>query len=624
MFWRSFGKILRGKATPFQISLACILGAMLGFTPAGIPAIGALLFLLALLLILNANLVLAAVVLAGSKILSLILAPVLFATGRILLDGPTQPLFKWAINTPVLALADFRYYTVTGGLAVGLVVGIILAFLVNALIKSFRVRMAALQNNNEAYAKWSSKAWVQWLSWLLIGGRDPKKGYEAILNKKIGMPIRPLGVVAAAGIVAVVFLVQMFFSEPLVTATLQRSLERANGATVDLDSARVDLQQGSITIAGLAMADPNNLDTDALRADRAEIAIRGRDFLTKRIGFERAELSGAAHGAERSRPGRLVGPRPTPPRPEPTTPEEKTIDDYLQQAQEWKQRLAQIREWLDRIATQNPDRAPEDPTVPRETLRERLAREVRLKGYHSVAASHLVEGAPTVALYEGLAANIRIPQLEDETVTIEVHNVSTQPWLLDAPATVTIKSSGQKFDFDINLGASARTPTDSHLKLNIRNLPIDDFASQLRFIGDPPMQGGTMDVNINADISAGLSNLDFPLKVTLRNTTLNLPGVGREAVDELPVTLRIRGPLDNPRITFTETMLADALRAAGKARLAGELEKHTGRVTDQVRERVGDQVGDQVGGALRGILGGGRDRDNRNDNKDNDKDNDKD
>lgn len=614
MFWRSFGKILRGKATPFQISLACILGAMLGFTPTGINAIGALLFLLSLLLILNANLVLSAVVLGGCKLLSLILAPVLFTTGRILLDGPTQPLFKWAINTPVLALADFRYYTVTGGLAVGLVVGIILAFLVNALIKSFRVRMAALQNNNEAYAKWSSKAWVQWLSWLLIGGRDPKKGYEAILNKKIGMPIRPLGVVAAAGIVAVVFLVQMFFSEPIVTAALQRNLERANGATVDLDSAQVELKEGRITISGLAMADPNNLDTDTLRADRAEIAIRGRDFLTKRIGFERIELTGAAHGLQRSRPGRLIGPRPTPPRPEPTTPEEKTIDDYLQQAEEWKSRLAQVREWIDRIGTQNPDKEPKDPTVPRETLRERLAREVRQKGYHSVTASHLVEGAPMVALYEGLAADIRIPQLEDETVTIEVHNVSTQPWLLDAPATVTIKSSGQKFDFDINLGASARTPTDSHLKLNIRNLPIDDFASQLRFIGDPPMQGGTMDVNINADISAGLSNLDFPLQVTLRNTILNLPGVGREAVDELPVTLRIRGPLDNPRITFTETMLADALRAAGKARLAGELEKHTGRVTDEIRERVGDQVGDQVGGALRGILGGGRDRDNRNDN----------
>ena len=620
MFWRSFGKILRGKATPFQISLACILGAMLGFTPTGIPAIGALLFLLALLLILNANLVLSAVVLGGCKLLSLILAPVLFATGRILLDGPTQPLFKWAINTPVLALADFRYYTVTGGLAVGLIVGIILAFLVNALIKSFRVRMAALQNNNEAYAKWSSKAWVQWLSWLLIGGRDPKKGYEAILNKKIGMPIRPLGVVAAAGIVALVVLVQMFFSEPLVTATLQRNLERANGATVDLDSAQVDLQQGRMTISGLAIADPNDLNTDTLRADRAEIAIRGRDFLTKRIGFERTELTDSSHGLERSRPGRLVGPRPTPPPTEPTTPEEKTIDDYLQQAEQWKQRLAQIRKWLDRIDTQHPDKAPEDPTAPRETLRERLAREVRQKGYHSVTASHLVEGAPMVAAYEVLVAEIRLRQLENETVTLEAHNVSTQPWLLDDAATIKITSSAGKFDIDINLGASARTPTNSHLKANFRGLPIDDFASGLRFVGEPPMQGGTMDINIDADITAGLSNLDFPLKVILRNTTLNLPGVGKEAVDELPVTLRIRGPLDNPRITFTETMLADALRAAGKARLAGELEKHTGKVTEQIRERVGDQVGDQVGGAIRGILGGGRNDRKEEEKKDNDDD----
>ena len=56
-------------------------------------------------------------------------------------------------------------------------------------------------------------------------------------------------------VVALLWIGQMFFAEPFVTAALQSGLERANGATVDVDSAELDLRKGRLTVHGLAMAD---------------------------------------------------------------------------------------------------------------------------------------------------------------------------------------------------------------------------------------------------------------------------------------------------------------------------------------------------------------------------------
>ncbi len=116
MITRKIGKIVCGSATPAQLMLACVLGAMLGFMPGFWQAAGVIVLLTILLVLLNANLMLAAVVGLLAKAASVALLPVSFMAGRVLLDGPTQPIFKWAINTPVLALFGFEFYVTTGGL----------------------------------------------------------------------------------------------------------------------------------------------------------------------------------------------------------------------------------------------------------------------------------------------------------------------------------------------------------------------------------------------------------------------------------------------------------------------------------------------------------------------------
>ena len=124
MITRKIGKILRGQATPFQIMMACVLGSLIGFTPGFMNGPGYLIAIILLLIILNANLGLALLMGSVAKAISFPLLPVSFATGRVLLDGPTQGLFKVIVNAPVLALFGFDHYAVTGGALVGLVLGI--------------------------------------------------------------------------------------------------------------------------------------------------------------------------------------------------------------------------------------------------------------------------------------------------------------------------------------------------------------------------------------------------------------------------------------------------------------------------------------------------------------------
>ena len=123
MITRKLGKLLRGSATPFQIMAAAVLASLIAFVPGFLQAPGLLICWIALLVVLNANLFLAGIVGIAAKLLALLLAPVSFAVGRLLLEGPTRGMFAALANAPVFAWFGFDYQSVTGGMFVGLVLG---------------------------------------------------------------------------------------------------------------------------------------------------------------------------------------------------------------------------------------------------------------------------------------------------------------------------------------------------------------------------------------------------------------------------------------------------------------------------------------------------------------------
>src|SRR5262245_13108631 len=153
---------------------ACILGAMLGFIPGLSRAPGLMAALLLLLLVLNASLPLALLTWPLAKLASWLLLPLSFQTGRVLLDGPTQGLFKLLVNLPVVALFGLEHYAVAGGQVLAVLFGFVVGTLVNRAVAQIRKSMAGVEAGSAAYQKIAGKWWTALLAWALIGGRHGK------------------------------------------------------------------------------------------------------------------------------------------------------------------------------------------------------------------------------------------------------------------------------------------------------------------------------------------------------------------------------------------------------------------------------------------------------------------
>ncbi len=596
MITRTVGRILRGKATPFQLFTACVLGAVLGFMPGFAQAPGLMIAVTLALVMFNANLGVAAIVAGLAKLLSFLIVPLTFNAGGLLLDGPTQGVFRALINAPVFALFGFEYYVVTGGLGMGLLCGFAAGLFMVYAVNTFRNRMSALEKGSERFNQFTQKRWVKLMTYIFVGGGLGKQSYEQVLAKKVGNPIRMLGVVFALLVVVLLILLQSFAAGPIVSAALQRGLERANGATVDLENADLDLKSQRLTLTGLAMADPNALNTDLLRAAKIEAQISGANLLRKRLQLDRVIVSGATSGEKRVAPGHLIGPPPEP-IPSETPPSTKTLDDYLQKAKVWKERLAQARRWLEKLS------GPAKPSAEKEeTLRERLERQALELGYGRVRATHLIEGSPTFTVLELVADKVRTTELPDETLSITARNLSTQPALLGKPPELIIESSGQTLRFGTQLERFASTPSANVLNFEYRGLSTDRVASELVVGGAHPISGGTIDLSLQGTWEAmnGIQ-VNLPLQATLKQVTFALPNIKPTLVDQLVLPIGLAGPLDNPRIQVDEKAFADALVKAGASEMANQLR---GKAEETLNREVGKKLGVDGKSVLNNILGG--------------------
>ena len=580
IFTRKIGAILRGKATSFQLIAGCVLGAMLGFLPGFSAAPGLTVLLALLLVLLNANLLLAAVVGAVAKLLSWLLLPLSFELGRLLLDGPTEPLFRRMVNTPVLALLGVENYTATGGLVLGVLFGGLTGWLVARGVKSFRLRMAKAGETSEKLKAWNQRRWVRWSVCLLAGGGLKSPDYAALATKKIGNPIRPLGAAFVVFSTVLIVVGTKFFASDIVTNALREGLETANGATVELESAELDLGAGKLVVTGLAVADPNALGTNLFAADRIEADVSSSDLLRKRLTIDRIVVSGGRLSEARRVPGQRVEGAPEARFGIPL-PDAESIEGYLANAQLWRERLAQVKSWLDRLSSPSPDAAPASDAPAEETWSERLERLAQERGYAALIAERLISDSPTLMVSEFEADSVRASWLPEETLTIRGHNLSTQPWLSDAIAAVEVNSSKDTLGFTVKTGA------ESQVTAHYRGIPAARITEALK---KPLLEGGTVDLALAGTYSTIDGTINVPLDVTLHDTTVQVAGRA-VPLDNFTLPVGLSGPLDSPRIKVDADQLGRIAKEAG---------------TQLLKDKASEALGDKAGGLLKGLLGGGK------------------
>ncbi|MGB0767300.1 MAG: hypothetical protein ACPGYV_06285 [Phycisphaeraceae bacterium] len=596
---RKIGKTLRGQAKPYQIVCAAILGSLVGFAPPFANAPFYLLGVVMLLAILNANFFIATFTAGVTKLFALALMPLSFQLGMLVVDGPLQPIFRSLINAPVTALMGFDYYVTAGGTLIGLVLGTLIGIGYVKLIRAFRRKMAKVEADSEKYADFVSKRGVRVLMWVLFGGKAKVSYAELAEQKKIGNPIRPLGVVFAVLLVGLIFIVQQFFSSALVTTLVKGQLESYNGATVDLSGLDLDLAGGQVTIDRLAMADPDDLATDLLRAEQVVAKLSTADLLRKRFTIDLIVIDDAQQGAERETPGVLIGDRP---KPSPPSERGRTLDDYIEQGKKWRERLATLRQWLERL------RGPADEDdVTEEKDRNRLEEWAERYGHANVRADHLIDTSPTILIKEIKINKLRAKLLDGETVDAYATNLSTHPALVNDRPRITAASSDQRFNLDLTIGPRAIPEARTDLKLTLRDQSIDDTLAGLDLTGDTGFKGGTWLAGIDGGWS-DLDGLDLPLTLILEDTTLNHPKLKPTPIDRLPVEFVIVGPMDNPSLDMDVDKFSRSLMdSAGQAVLSQVIDGATDRLKDEVGGDVVDRVGDEVGGIL-DIFGGRKDK----------------
>lgn len=581
MITRRIGGFIRGKATPFQLFSGCVLASMAAFLPGFSQAPGLVIFWVVLLVVLNANLFMAGVVGAAAKILSLLLVPVSFAIGRFLLEGPTEGLFSALVNAPVFAWFGFEYYVVPGGQLLGLVFGVVCGVVAVKFVRLLWKKFAAMEKDNEAYQKWSNNRWVKIGAFVFVGGVKGKKSFTDLHAQKMGNPIRVSGAILVVAVLVVAFIAVRVAQGPLLASTVRSGLEQANGATVDLERAELDLTAGKMSLFGLALADRDKLSHNLFAASSIEAKLSTADLLRRRAALDEVVIVGGVEGGERETPGERIGKEPGNSEwSGMEVPDAKSLEDLMKNADVWKERLSTARRWLDKLGGSSADEKAAGPTY-EDILRER----VRLLGYANVRNDALIEKAPTFLIRKLEAAEVKASQFPDDPLTIEAENLSTQPKLVEAPPTISVVSASGRLQSSFSLPQNAEIP-GANLDLVLKGIEVDSVVSQLSNEGGALVSGGTMDVSVKGLVSAIDSNL--PLKVTLHNTNLSIGGSKPTKIPELTVPIAVRGPIDNPAIKVEQSGLKTALVSAGKQelsnRLGGELQKQLGGETKEGEE----------------------------------------
>ena len=435
------------------------------------------------------------------------------------------------------------------------------------------------------------------MAWIFLGGGDKKKSWDDFLQKKIGNPIRPLGVVFVALCVGLLYCVSLFAKGPILTAALRSGLERANGATVDVKNAEVDFKENRLTVTGLAVADPTNLKINLIEANKLEADIDASDLLRKRVRLDKVHVVDATTGKERKFPGVHIGPPPEVSEPPATDNDQKTIDDYIKQAAEWKEKLAKLKEWVEKASGTKEEIEEKVSKLPGKDKKE-----VEKPDYYFDRALHLLEESPTFTVGELLAEKVNVPFLQDETIDIKCANLSSHPKLVKEDKDIVVTSSKDTFGGRIFLGGPSSKEEDAYgFAFHYKGLPADEALSGIKMGGSQPIQGGTIDINTDGGWKNqdGEMHVSLPITVTLTGATVNIPQLGQEQLDPLAIPIELNGPLDNPRVKVDTKAFTNVLLEAGKGVLKN-------KITSEIQNQIGDNLPEGLlDGGLKGLIPGG-------------------
>lgn len=577
----SVRQFLRGGLSPAHVWSSVVLGFLLGIVPdfgasAGLVAI---VLLFAALVRVNAGLFTLSFIV--SKTLLLLSLPWLFALGNSVLHGALGLALENLSQLPVLAWFGFERYSTVGALVAGVPLALVLAFIANSGIQKMRNSGADLQANAtfDAFAQ----SFLGRTSLTLLLGKSSKDGLGSALNKTVPLFRLKEGLVVAL-LMTVLGLGLWQWAKSDLKSALVPVLERANGATVDIDRLSLNVWTGTLDVTGLEVTDPSDLAVNLFSASELRVAVSSSALLSKRIVIKEVWAQEARSGMPRTSPGQLVGPLI-----DPTTISTPTAEDlggYLEEADHWLDRLKQAQNWFKKWegrTSEGPESTPE-PGSP--NYEEWLQEQIVQSGYVSPSFAPIEAGYWSVVAKKVSMDPVRVAALGDKNLTVLAENLASNPKQLAASPKLEVNSDDKSIGVSIQLD-ELRGVGANRVALTFDDLEAQSTLSALKSSIAKRVSGGRIDLSLEGEFRyAGEGELSLDLLATLKDSALIIKR-RKLPVAELEVPVKVQGTVVAPKVRVNNRMLENQLKDLAGDALEDEAKS---KVETKIKEKLGDRL----------------------------------
>lgn len=275
---RKLFKALNSSGKTWQLSLAIVLAMFVGFLPSN-SLILLDLFFIALLLNINFGLfLLFSVIFSG---LGYLFDPLFESIGySVLTNESLNGFFTSLYNSALFRWSSFNYTLVTGALVISSVLSVPMYFILNVLIKTYRIQFA--QKLNE----WKLTKWMNLFN-------------EEVTSTSI---FRWWALSVYAGILGVFIIFFLLFFDPLARMSLEKGLSYSLQSEVNIEDFDSDLSDLKVVISGVEVSDKNMLTHNLLEVASIDFDLSFSALIDKKLMIENLQLTGVAFDTLRKSP----------------------------------------------------------------------------------------------------------------------------------------------------------------------------------------------------------------------------------------------------------------------------------------------------------------------------------
>ncbi len=635
---RKIVKILRGGAGNKEIFLGVLSGVLIGMIP-GVNL--SLIIAIWLMLLLNANIAFILLGLALGKISCLLLAPITFHLGYLIIHNiGLEGLFRFFNNTPVLALMDFDVYCLVGGIPIATILGIVLGKLLASSVTKIRRQMIKA-GDKEKLQKIGENKIIKIIMRLAFGKQ--KISTHDVLEKKSPL-FRKSGIMLACTVLVLMIVSEFFLLDYIVKSGVTSTISSATGAEVNLTDASLSLTDGKLELKGLQITNPDKPTHNMMQVENLVADVSMSDLLRKSYAIDLLKGNDMQLDVQREKPGELYKKeitKATAPDEEVKPGEGKNLEDYMEQAKSCKKYLKQAKQYLDK-RKRNAE-AIEKDEQPKQVKEEAVVNAKQV-GYLKARADNLVTDRPTWLIRKVEIDNMTIAK-EYQKQNIVATEVCSHPELNKKSTTVVVTPVGSKTPL-ARVALRFDDPQSNHeLLVDVQNMPLGDSVKMSEQI-PLDIKDGKMDAKTSGEFSANELNLPFSimvhdLKANVKEgeSVLGMDHATAKEVfaslEQIEIVGSLEGSLLLPKVKIDHDRLLssikEALIKAGKKALANRanaemdkaktiIKEKAEEELDTVKERLGSEIKGALGDSLKGLGFGSKSKE-KDDEKDDEKEN---